>query len=464
MRLDPLKMAETSQGRWDPHPPPAWMDAVCQDSRRLQGGELYVALHGPHFDGHDFVAAAKRGRAAAAMVSEEFRDDAVAGWPLLRVADTRQGLLNLAAGMRAAWPVRIVGITGSVGKTTVKEMVAQLLSGPEGKVPVARTYANWNNDVGVPLSLLNSPPDARYGVFEIGTNHPGELMPLARLLQPQVGVVTNVAAAHLEHFGSLQAIAHEKAALLRALPAGGTAVLNRDHAGFNELRRAAPCRVVTVSMAAETRSDYRGLNIETLDDGMLRLHFLDVTGERRRLIAPVRGRHQAANLLLAAATVRQLGCEWEWITETARSLRMPPMRWQRVQQSGITLINDAYNANPLSMRAALETFAGETAAGRRWLVLGGMLELGDATVAAHREIGARIAKGSWQGLITVGDLAHEIAAGAREAGFSAEAVRECRDVHEAGALLRESVKPGDAVLLKGSRAYTLENLVHEITR
>ncbi len=465
MKLDPLEMADLTGGRWDPRPPPQSFEAVSQDTRRLSGGELYVALSGPRFDGHDFVATAKRDGAAAAMVAETFHDHTIAGWPLLRVADTRQALRNLAAGLRAGWAARVVGVTGSVGKTTVKDMIAHLSGGADGKVCVARTYENWNNDIGLPLCLLNAPRHAAFGIFEIGTNHPGEILPLAQLLQPQIGVVTTVGPAHLEHFGTTSAIAREKSGLLQVLPTDGVAVLNRDHADFDVLRAAAPCRVVTVSMAPKTQADYRGCSVEYLSDGMLCLVFEDTAGNRRRLTAPVSGRHQAANLLLAAATARQLDVGWDAITAAAISFEMPTMRWQRLQRAGITIINDAYNANPMSMRAALETFAGETAdAGRRWLVLGGMLEMGDHAGAAHRGIGQWLARQKWQGLITVGELAREIAAGARDAGFPADTIRECSHTMEAAILLRENVKPGDAVLLKGSRGLNLETLVNEMIR
>ncbi len=463
MNLEPLKMAEVTGGRWDPRPPSETLAVVSQDTRRLKGGELYVALPGPRYDGHDFVAAAKRAGAAAAMVTETFRDHTIAGWPLLRVNDTRQALHRLAAGWRAAWNARVVGVTGSVGKTTVKDMIAHLAAGISGKVSVARTYQNWNNAVGLPLCLLNAPQHAVVGVFEIGTNHPGEVLPLARLLQPRIGVVTTVGPAHLEHFGSTAAIAREKAELLRALPPDGVAVLNRDHADIDVLLEAAPCRVVTVSMQPGTEADYHACHLETSKQTMLRLEIEDAEGKRRLVRAPVQGRHQAANLLLAVVTARELDIAWETIVAAALSFKMPPMRWQRFERAGRTLVNDAYNANPISMDAAIETFAGETTgSGRRWLVLGGMLEMGDHAVAAHRDIGKAVARQAWQGLITVGELARHIAGGARDAGFPIEAIRECSDIDEAAGILRELVQPGDALLLKGSRSFNLEILADKI--
>lgn len=463
MKLDPLTMAEATGGRWDPGPPAETPVAVSQDTRRLKRGAFYVALEGPRHDGHDFVAAARRAGAAAAMVAESFHEASVTGWPLLRVRDTRQALRHLAAAWRRLWQARVVGVTGSVGKTTVKDMIAHLLKATAGDCGVVKTFENWNNDIGLPLSLLNSPPHAAFGIFEIGTNHPGEILPLAHLLQPHLGVVTAVGPAHVEHFGDTLAIAHEKADLLRVLPPDGVAVLNHDHAYVDVLREAAPCRVVTVSMQPQTRADYHGTYRENPKGTMPSLDIEDSAGRRHGLPLPAKGRHQAANLLLAAVTARQLGMQWETMPDAAASFEMPPMRWQRVRRDGRILINDAYNANPMSMYAALETFAGETAAGeRRWLVLGGMLEMGEQAVATHRDLGKAVARRTWQGLITVGDLARHIADGAREAGFPAGAVVECATIDEAAARLRDLVKPGDAVLLKGSRGFQLDELADNL--
>lgn len=457
---DPICLADWTLGKWVPHPPAGVVRGICQDTRRLCAGDMYVALLGPRFDGHDFTVAARERGAAAAMVAESYANDALRDWPLLRVKDTKQALWDAASGYRAGWGARVIGITGSVGKTTVKELIAHLLGGSGCGLPVAKTYANWNNDIGLPLSLLNSPGDAGYAVFEVGTNHPGELAPLADLLRPSVGVVTTIGEAHLENFGTVRAIAHEKAALLRALPVDGVAVLNCDHEEFDTLKAALTCRLVTVSMDEASGADYRMVRLEMQAAGELGLTFRDAAGQQRRIEAPLSGRHQAANLLLAAAVVMELGFDGDAIQPALRNFSLPAMRWQRIKFRGVTLINDAYNANPLSMRSAIETFSIETAPNQRsWLVLGGMLELGSAADKAHQAIGHLLAGKVWQGIVTVGEKAAGIAAGARAAGFPPDAIWECDDAAGAAAVLRRMLRPGDAVLLKGSRAFKLESVI-----
>ncbi len=458
MRFDPLELAVWTRGRWDPHPPSRPVSGVTQDTRRLRTGDLYVALRGAQHDGHAFVDAARRGGALAALVMEPFCDARVRDWPLLRVHDSKRALFDLASGYRKSLPVRIVGVTGSVGKTTVKEMIAHLLQGSAGAGLITRTPGNWNNDIGVPLSLLQTPPEAAFGIFEAGTNHPGEMRPLAELLQPDIGVVTTVGVSHMQHFGSTAAIAREKAELLRVLPPAGLAVLNRDHADFAALQAAAPCRVVTVSMQAA--AGYRGLAVQTAENGDLCLEFIDPQGQHRTLRAALSGRHQAANLLLAVATVREIGADWEALQAALGNFQMPGMRWQKLTRAGVTVINDAYNANPVSMQAALTTFAAQAAAtGHRWLVLGDMLELGGDSGKEHRAIGRLVAQGRWEGLVTVGAAAVEIADGAREAGFPSALIWTCRDAAAAADVVRERLRPGDALLLKGSRGVKLESII-----
>ncbi|HOW97841.1 MAG TPA: UDP-N-acetylmuramoyl-tripeptide--D-alanyl-D-alanine ligase, partial [Kiritimatiellia bacterium] len=372
--------------------------------------------------------------------------------PVLVVGDTRKALGDLASGYRRTVTARLVGVTGSVGKTTVKEMIADALA---QAAPTARTPGNWNNDIGLPLSLLAIEPVHRYAVLEAGTNHPGEIAALCRGMRPDWGVVTAIGQGHLEHFGSVEAVAREKADLLRALPAGGLAFLPRDDAWYELLRAAAPCPVVTVSL--EAGADYRGRPDPAGGDRFVVEE--RETGERAELVSPLPGRHMVANALFAAAVGRRCGLPWAAISAALARYRPPPLRWNRSVVRNVTFINDAYNANPMSMRAALEAFGRMAVAGRRWLVLGGMLELGPGECDLHRQLGRVVAGGPWEGLLAVGPRGAWIVEGTREAGLSADRSFCCADAGAAARRLDQWARPGDAVLLKASRTERLEKVL-----
>lgn len=445
-------LAHWSGGAWAPSGPPV-VRGVSADSRTLRPGNLYVALKGARFDGHDFVADAFARGAAAAMVARPFAKERAAPGPLLGVDDPLQALGGLAAGHRATLGARFVAVTGSVGKTTVKEMIADLLA---TRGAVARTRGNWNNDIGLPLSLLAMEPGDRFGVFELGMNHPGELAPLCRILRPAWGVVTNVGPVHTEFFDSIEAIAREKAAVIEGLPEDGVAVLSRDGAWYDLLRAAARCRVVTTSLGG--KADYEGR------PGMSPGHFTvneSATGERADLELPVPGDHMIRNALTAIAVARGAGVGWDTIRATLAAYVPPPMRWNRSAVAGVEVINDAYNANPMSMRAALSAFQQTPVRGRRWLVIGGMLELGSLERAEHLALGRVIGAGDWAGLVAVGDLGALVADGAESAGMPAAKIARCRDTSAAARALGARVAKGDAVLFKASRREALEKAIEE---
>ncbi len=437
---------------------PRQLAGVTADSRTVARDFLFVALPGAHADGHDFVGEAFRRGAAGAVVRAEYAPGARAGaGPLLRTADPLRAMQAMAAGYRRTQSIRIVGVTGSAGKTTVKEMTADVLAVSQ---PVARTRGNWNNAIGLPLSLLNMPPGARAGVFEAGINHPGEMEELCRILAPDWGVVTNVGPVHLAFFSSEEAIARAKAALLRALPPDGLAVLRADASWYRTLRAAAPCPVITVALAPDQSAGPPDFYAREEPDGMA------VFGERAakmvwRARPPLPGRHNLANMLFAAAVGRAWGIGWPDIIRTLENYQPPPMRWDAQVWRNVTLINDAYNANPMSMAEALLAYR-SLPGGRKWLVLGGMLELGETAPALHRELGREIAAGDWQGLVAVGTLAEWIADGAESCGMPPERISRCAGPLEAAALLAQSMRPGDMVLLKGSRGIGLENVLRAL--
>ncbi|MBN1557592.1 MAG: UDP-N-acetylmuramoyl-tripeptide--D-alanyl-D-alanine ligase [Lentisphaerae bacterium] len=453
-RFTAEELARWTGGVWRGRPPEGF-EGVSHDTRTLHPDALYVALKGERYDGHAFVEEAFRQVAGGAVVE---REEAGGGMgPLLLVPDTRVALKAMARGYRRKVAPRIVAVTGSAGKTTVKELLADMLA---RRVAAARTRGNWNNAVGVSLSVLEMEPDAEAGVFEIGTNHPGEIEELCRVLEPDWGVVTNIGPSHLEFFGTEAAVAGEKGALPACLPEDGTAVLNADGGFVDILRSRAGCRVVTAALGA-AGADYTG---ETEPAGGLAVR---EPGAR----APVRvgaippGPHMAANVLLAAATAREYGIDWDAVREALGAYRGAPLRWEICEAGGVRVINDAYNANPASMRAAVEAFAREPVRGRRRLVLGGMLELGRQEAEAHVALGGAIAAhGAWAGLIVVGPLGGLIADGAEQAGMPRAAVDRCADNADAAARLAERAAPGDAVLVKGSRGMRLEEVVEQFVR
>jgi UDP-N-acetylmuramoyl-tripeptide--D-alanyl-D-alanine ligase len=437
-------------GRWENTPPERFLH-VSSDTRTIQAGDLFIALRGQHFDGHKFAADAFSMGAGAAMVDETGNIEA-AGRPLLRVRDTLQALRNAAHGYRRQVGLHVVGVTGSAGKSTVKEMLAAMLCMTEKS---ASTRGNWNNEIGLSLSLLGMDEKSRNGVFEIGTNRRGEIADLCGILAPDWGVITNVGPVHIENFGTEEAIAEEKGCLLKALPVTGLAVLNRDGQYFEKLRDMTRAQVVTIGTGKD--AEFR-FNLPDSKGGLLEIQ--DPAGSGKvSLSVHQPGRHNCVNAALAAAAARHAGVSWADIQRALESVKALPMRWEEKQISGRLFINDAYNANPLSMRAALDTFSAVATTGRKWLVLSGMLELGIHEEAEHRDVGKHAAGYPWAGLIVTGALGGLIADGAVDAGFSAKKVHRCRDQAEAADLLTNMIQAGDAVLLKASRGMRLEKVI-----
>lgn len=445
--FQPDDLAEWTGGRWTLLPS-ATVTGVCHDTRDLRPGEIYVAIRGERFDGHEFIARAFEEGAAAALVEDGFHPPC--DLPLLLVEDTRRALGDMARGHRARLTGSICGITGSVGKTTVKEMLAGIASQAGA---TSATRGNWNNDIGLPLSMLSMEPSDRFGVFEIAMNRPGEIAQLTDLLRPQYGVMTTVGMAHSEYFASVEAIAHEKASMLRALPNDGFAVLACDEEWFDLFARSTRARVCTVAIGGH--ADYRG---ELDAEG----HILNIEGPNAKIDfrLPVPGHATARNALLAVATALELGIAADTVMDGIARFKPLPMRWNESSVGGVLFVNDAYNANPVSMRSALETFFRMKCAGRRWAVLGGMRELGGDSESAHLELGSIVSQRA-DVLIAVGECRDMIARGARAEGMVSQNVFECESCRDAAAILDERAEAGDAVLLKASRAARLERVLEQ---
>jgi len=452
--FDPEELASWCNGTWI-RIPRAPLSAVEHDSKKITPGSLFVAIRGARFDGHDFVGQAGKAGAGAALVNRARAGElAEPGLPLLAVNDTALALRDLASGYRRKLELTVVGVTGSVGKTTVKEMIACLL---ESSMTTARTKGNWNNEIGLPLSILAIPPGTKVAVLELGISHPGEMTPLCAIARPDWGVITNVGPVHLEFFDSVSAIADEKGELLRRLPVGGTAVLSLDEPHFEQLSRVAPEAIRTVSLHPGNKADYVLIREDRRSGECDVADRVDGGIHAFRLPAP--GEHNRHNALLAIAVARGLGVSWEALADAFTRYVAPAMRWERKEAGGLTFINDAYNANPVSMAAALKTFAELDVAGRKWLVLGDMLELGAGGVDAHRAIGRAVAGGLWAGLVTVGELGARISEGALDAGMPASSVNVCDSVAQAVSVLKEKIVKGDALLIKASRGKRLETVI-----
>ena len=453
--FDPENLAAWSGGEWVPCAPPGPLSAVIHDTKQMVAGALFVAIRGARFDGHDFIGKAVAGGAVAALVSRA-RAAGLAGHglPLLVVDDPLAGLQKMATGYRQHLGLTVVGVTGSTGKTSVKEMIACLL---EAAMPTARTKGNWNNEIGLPLSILSIPVGTKAGVLELGISHPGEMAPLCAIARPDWGVVTTVGPVHLEFFESVTSIACEKGELLRGLSADGTAVLSLDDPFFGVLRGMASCKVRTTSLRKGSGADY----ILVCNNGHAGPCEVEdrVSGGIHAFRLDLPGIHTRHNALMAIAVARGLGVSWPSIAEAFSRYVPPPMRWEQRTVKGVTVINDAYNANPISMMAALRTFKDLEVAGGKWLVLGDMLELGATEVEEHQSIGRALAGGPWAGLVTVGTLGAQIAEGALSAGMARESVHACGTTAAAADLLKERVAKGDALLVKASRGKRMEEII-----
>jgi UDP-N-acetylmuramoyl-tripeptide--D-alanyl-D-alanine ligase len=420
---------------------------VTTDSRAVRTGVLFVALAGERFDAHDFAADAAAAGAAAILVSRPVP----APVPRLLVADTLVALQALARYHRERFDIPVVGLTGSNGKTTTREMIAAVLS-PLG--PVHKSSGNLNNHIGVPLTLLGLEPRHRAAVIEMGMNHEGEIRLLAGIARPTTAVITNAGRAHLEGLGSREAVVRAKSEIAERLGAADTLVHFGDDPLLADTNRARPCRKLTFGLGPSA-----GISATNIAELGLAGSEFDVDGFGRvRLVIP--GRHNILNALAALAVAKVLNVP---PAEAVAALgRVAPFAGRmEVKRFGrVTVIDDSYNANPDSMRAALDLLRETAAPGRRVAVLGEMLELGRATAALHREIGAAAA--FVDRLFLIGPNAENAAAAAREAGADGRRVTVAPDIDALLAAVTGFVADGDLVLVKGSRGMALERVVRAL--
>ncbi len=430
------------------------------DTRTIRGGQVFFAIRGPRHDGHDHLADAVRNGAVGLVVERNRVADALAASAIapdrvfvVRVDDTMQALSQVAAAWIRILVPRTLAVTGSVGKTTTKDLLAAALG---TRYETLATLGNLNNLLGLPLTVMGLVPSHEVVVLEMGMNAPGEIEALCRIAPPDIGVVTSVAPVHLEGLGSLDAVARAKEELVVALHPSGVAVLNGDDPRVAAMRAAAPGRVLTFGQAAD--ADVRIVTVLVDPLGRLTVD-LSVGGEQVRVVTGLVGAHQAANVAAAMAGAVAAGVPPQEAADAMASVTPGRHRMEILHAGPVRVIDDCYNASPKSVNAALEVLATIAVPGGRVAVLGDMRELGAATDTAHLEIGRAAASAGVDTLIAVGKFADRVSVGARDAGLASTRCFQAPDAIAAATLALALVRPGDTVLVKGSRGVGLEHVV-----
>jgi UDP-N-acetylmuramoyl-tripeptide--D-alanyl-D-alanine ligase len=432
-----------------PANPDAMVTGWSVDSRTLQPGDLFFALRGPLHDGHKHVAEALEKGAAAAVVEETVGLEGL----VLRVGDTLRALQELAAWARREWRGDVVAVTGSAGKTTTKDVMAEMLA---TEMATAKNQGNLNNHVGLPLSLLRLEETARVAVLEMGMNHAGEIRDLAAIARPDVGVVTNVGYAHIENFDSVEGIAAAKRELIEALGDRGTAVLNADDERVAAFAAGHHGRTILYGQSPSAQVHAEDVEY-TLGDGSPGVRF---RVGAVRFESALTGRHSVSNLLAGIAVAGVYGVPPDRLKERVQQLTPGKMRGERLRHNGVLIFNDCYNSNPDAVRAMLEVVR-DTPAGRRIAVLGEMLELGRWAEPLHRDVGNYAAVCGFDVLVGIRGAACFMVDAVKRAGLTADAAFFFDDPQEAGRLVRTLAQPGDVILFKGSRGVHVERALEE---
>jgi UDP-N-acetylmuramoyl-tripeptide--D-alanyl-D-alanine ligase len=420
-------------------------EGISTNSRTLATGELFVALKGERFDGHDFVPKIIARGAAGAVVSQ-WRDVSL---PQLLCPDTEMALGQIAAVWRRRCAARLVGVTGSNGKTTVKTMLHAILSQAG---PCLANTGNLNNEIGLPLTLCRLGPEHQYAVVEMGAGQVGDIRYLANLARPEVGVITNAGPAHLERMGSIESVARVKGELFESLPSDGTLVINADDAFADYWHGLADGRQV-IRFGLDNEAEFGGRHQPLNDHASLAMDSPLGSAEIR---LPVTGRHNALNALAAAAAAHAVGADLDQIVSGLENFEPEDGRLQASERDGWTLIQDTYNANPASLRAGIEAMLQRS--GQHWLVLGDMAELGDQAAELHRQAGAEARKLGVVRLLCVGDLAAHAVTGFGDGGehFGCKSDLVQR--------FAELIEPGVVCLVKGSRSMRMEEVAEPLSR
>ncbi len=448
MKIDIREIARITGGTLSPADAGGEINGISTDSRTVKKGELFIPLRGPNFDGHDFLTLAVKSGAAACL-----SEDVVNGLPVpvIVVNNTLQALGDLAASVRDAFAGPVVAVTGSSGKTTTKEMLAGILS---LQSPGLLTEGNFNNLIGLPLTLFRCRDDYQWMVLEMGMSARGEIARLSEIGSPSVGIITNIGAAHLETLHGLEGVARAKGELFEALPQGGYAIVNADDEYVANLPVAN--QVTRVLYGCSSDAEIRAESVIARGSGVIfRLITPDGNWPVQLKIA---GRHNVSNALAAAAAAHVLGVDGRTIVRGLEQFQPCCGRMETISLGcDVLLLEDSYNANPLSVKAALQTLSEMNGMGRHIAVLGDMLELGDKSSELHAEVG-RQAADLTDILVVMGAMNDAVAAGFLEKGGSSDNLHAVDTHEEAINLLRDMIQPGDRVLVKGSRGMRMEKI------
>lgn len=448
MKLTLTEIAEMTGGRLLSGDGRTEIRSFFTDSREACPGGMFVPIRGENQDGHAFIAAAMEKGGSAS-----FTDHPIEGiGPLVLVEDCRSALQRVGERIREGFTLPIVGITGSVGKTTAKEMTAQALSAGH---QVYRTPGNANSQVGVPITMCGICPEHTAAVIEMGVSMPGEMARIARVVKPTCGIVTTIGTSHIEFMKTRENILAEKLHITDFLPKGAPLFVNGDNDLLSKLNGGENFQVVSCGLGDGCQ--WRGRDVREEEDG-LRFICVPPDGREQEIYLPVAGEHNVRNALTALAVAEHLGVGLSAAAEALKGYIPPKMRQQISEENGVILIDDSYNASPDSMRSALEVLAGRKVSGRKIAVLAGMRELGDYTRTGHLDTGSYAKSLGVDTLIAVGELGELIAE-----GYGPEAI-SVRDNREAAERLRELLSPGDAVLIKGSRGMKTEEIVSAVKR
>jgi UDP-N-acetylmuramoyl-tripeptide--D-alanyl-D-alanine ligase len=449
-------IVEATEGELRYGSPERTVTRICTDSRQAESNDLFFALAGERFDAHRLLPeVAARGVGAIVAERGKLTDDFL-DCAVIAVENTRQALGRLAARYRQDFDLPVIAVGGSNGKTTTKELIASVL---RQKYSTLWSEASFNNEIGVPLTLLRLEHSHRAAVLETGTNHPGELAPLLEMIAPSHGVVTNIGREHLEFFGDLTGVAKEEGTIAEILPQSGVLFINGDDPWADAVAGRTSARVVRVGLGQE--NDYRASQVHCDDAGVAFWAHCPQAPWEGTYRVPLLGRHQVFNALMALAVGVELGVAPEEIRHGLAICAAPKMRLQLRDIDGVRVLNDAYNANADSMLAALHTLRDLPCRGRRIAVLGDMAELGVTAADAHRDVGRCAAELEIDQLFAVGPLAGKIAAAAREGGL--RNVVEILGVEQAGRAVKEFAGAGDVVLVKASRAMRLERIIDTLS-
>ncbi len=448
IRMDVRTVAEITGGHLMQNGASVELDGFSTDSRMLQPGELFIPLRGENFDGHDYMNQAIQ-NGAAACLSEEMIGGLLV--PVIKVNNTLKALGDLAAAVRGRFAAPVIGITGTSGKTTCKEMLAAVL---EKLGPGLKSAGNFNNLIGVPLTLFNLKQEHCWAVVEMGMSERGEIARLAEIAKPSIGMITNIGAGHLENFDGISGVARAKGELFINLPADGIALINADDSEVSQLPVANGVRKVFFGTGPNV--DIRAENIAG-HNGSVSFDLV-IEGRVQKVVLPLPGRHNVGNALAAAAVATVLGVALEDIVDGLESFKPCPGRMELIELPGdLVVLDDSYNANPLSVHAALDALYDLGSTGSRIAVLADMLELGPTSPELHYQIGLLVAeRANW--LFTCGALAEEIARGAVDGGLSSDRVFALQNHDEISDHLLEILKSGDRVLVKGSRGMRMEKV------